>query len=110
MFLRNELPSIFTCSPSNDTDFADLFYKDIRCGILHSAQTKKYSMLSCDCEAALSYIDYGTDHVGIRVGVNKLSDALENYFYNDYLIRLRDWDDATRNAFINKMNFICSRN
>ncbi len=42
-FLRQKLPGIFMAegpSPTGD-DFAELFYKDIRCGILHSAQTKK---------------------------------------------------------------------
>jgi hypothetical protein len=48
-FFRQKLPELFEKTPDHgDKDLADLFYTDIRCGILHSAQTKGCSMLACE--------------------------------------------------------------
>ena len=106
-FLRTKFPQLFTVQPrTGNKDLADLFYSDIRCGILHSAQTKGCSMLACEGGPVLDYI-YRPNKVGIRVDVNQLSDMLEDYFYKDYLQRLNDRDEDTRKAFIDKMNFVC---
>jgi len=106
-FLRAKFPELFTVQPNvGDNDLADLFYSDIRCGILHSAQTKGCSMLACEGGPILDYI-YSAGRIGIRVDVNQLSEVLEDYFYNDYLQRLINRDEATRTAFINKMRFVC---
>lgn len=106
-FLRIKFPQLFAFQPSiGNKDLADLFYTDIRCGILHSAQTKGCSMLACEGGQTLDYI-YMFNKVGIRVDVNQFSDILEKYFYKDYLQRLYDGDKDTRKAFINKMKFVC---
>lgn len=44
--------------------------------------------------------------IGVRVEVSKLSQELEKYFRDDYLRRLKANDQATREAFLRKMEFI----
>lgn len=106
-FLREKFPRLFSIPPqSGNKDLADLFYSDIRCGILHSAQTKGCSMLACEGGLTVSYINL-QNKIGIRVDVKQFSEALENYFYNDYIYRLQEGTEATRRAFINKMRYVC---
>ena len=50
-FLTSEFPDIF------DDKKADLFYKHIRCGILHSAQTKKGSQLTYGYDYSVELFD-----------------------------------------------------
>ncbi len=109
LFLRQKFPDIFGAEKPlpNGKDLADLFYTDIRCGILHSAQTKKRSMLACEGGDSLKYIYDRNGKVGVRVEVSALSEALEDYFEKDYLDRLRNGDKATRKAFIKKMQHVC---
>lgn len=107
-FLRRNFPELFSQQPPiGNKDLADLFYTDIRCGILHSAQTKGYSMLACEGGNVTKYINQCND-VGICVDVKQFSERLEDYFFKHYLARLKHGDVATREAFINKMRYVCN--
>ena len=81
---------------------ATFFYKDIRCGILHSAQTKNNSQLTYGDENFITDLDNG-----IRINVDKFSIKLKNIFYT-YLFNLQSNQNLNlRINFIKKMNFIC---
>lgn len=86
-----------------DQDMALKFYKHIRCGILHSAQTKDGSMLSTECENA---VEYFKGKACIKVNVVKFTAEMKNYFY-DYTQRLKTGDAKLRTNFITKMNYVC---
>ncbi|MBE5954962.1 MAG: hypothetical protein E7253_00750 [Lachnospiraceae bacterium] len=107
-FLRLKFPEIFMNQNAinENTDLASLFYYQIRCGILHSAQTKGCSMLTCESVETVEYI-YREDKVGIQVNVRSLSKALQRYFFEDYLLRLKNGDVGTRSAFVEKMRYVC---
>lgn len=105
-FLRNSIPCFDGAPPSGNRDLAELFYEEIRCGILHSAQTKGCSLLTCDGDAPISYCERNGD-VGIKVNVGLFSDVLERYFNNDYVRRIKDENAINRENFIKKMKFVC---
>lgn len=104
-FLKSKFPDLFNNNTS--IDLASLFYDNIRCGILHSAQTKGCSMLSCDYNEIIGICYDDDGKAGIIVNVPKFSRILKEYFYNDYLSRLINGHNSTRKAFINKMQFVC---
>ena len=107
-FLRDTFPELFLQQPPvGNKDLADLFYTDIRCGILHSAQTKGCSMLACEGGKITQYI-YKNNEVGIRVDVKQFSKRLEDYFFREYLALLRNGDITIRKAFIKKMRYVCN--
>lgn len=82
-----------------------LFYKHVRCGILHQAQTQGNTQLTFDQDLMVKMID----EESIRVDVEKFSNALFSE-YEYYLERLKDPDQIQlRTKFIRKMNFIIDR-
>lgn len=97
-FLQEHLSEIVSSSV-----MAMKFYKDIRCGILHSAQTKNGSMLSTESEIAIEFINGKSS---IKVNVNMFSEEMKRYF-ESYIVRLRYGDKKTRENFITKMYYIC---
>lgn len=98
-FLMQEFPREF-----NSQRIAESFYTDIRCGILHSAQTKNESRLS-DREDITVTFEGNT----LVVSVKGISSLLKTYF-DHYLQRLVDPNEVTlRNNFINKMKFVCRK-
>lgn len=95
-FLLHEFPNHFTQNTAN------YFYKDIRCGILHSAQTKHGSMLTY----GKIYVVEVFDGDKIYVDVRNFSRLMKDY-YENYLISLRDRNNrGIRSAFIKQMNKI----
>ena len=81
-----------------------IFYKDIRCGILHQAQTKRNSQLTINQGQMVLSIDNG-----IRVDIGIFTDALIQE-YESYTRRIKyaqygSWITLREN-FIRKMNFI----
>jgi len=100
-FLKDEFGDIFPSELNGKQ-----FYSDIRCGILHSAQTKNKSRLTFGkCYA----VDIDSSGV-MLVDVGNFSKRMEGY-YNNYLSRLRNPSEITlRQHFIDKMNFICRIN
>lgn len=96
-FLRKELFDVFDFEEK-----AKIFYKDIRCGILHSAQTKNGSRLTFDKEYVIEIFEENK----IRVDVGNFSERLWEYYIH-YIGKLRKGDLYLRQNFIKKMNFIC---
>lgn len=98
-FLMYEFPREF-----NARNLADSFYTNIRCGILHSAQTKNESRLS-DREDIVVTLEDDT----LIVSVTGVSSLLKTYF-EQYLQKLLDPNEVIlRNNFINKMKFVCRK-
>lgn len=108
-FLKSKFNNLFGVETGGRRSLAEIFYEDIRCGILHSAQTYGSSMLSCVGSRAVGYINKGdATNEGIIVEIKPLSNELENYFKNDYIQRLRKGDLITRERFIAKMRYVCN--
>ena len=81
-----------------------LFYDNMRCGILHSAQTKVNAILCLDGQSVLFYQDNS-----MFVDVEKFAGKLKEY-YENYCGRLSNQKNKkARRNFIRKMNFISSR-
>lgn len=98
-FLMQEFPHEF-----NTKNIADAFYTNIRCGILHSAQTKNKSRLS-DRDDIVATFEKNT----LIVSVKGVSSMLKEYFER-YLQKLSDSSEtALRNNFIKKMKYVCRK-
>lgn len=98
-FLTNNRP--FSAKFDNDT--AEMFYKNIRCGILHSAQTKNGSQLTFYNPKVIELIN---DNESIRVDIGKITDLIKEY-YKNYRSQLFDGSQTLiRENFIKKMNHI----
>lgn len=94
-FLRTQLRDVF-----DTPEKANRFYVDIRCGILHSAQTKNGSKLSTNVLHTVQHIDADPSSP-IIVDVQKMEDRLLLYF-NDYCDRVR-CDESTQSNFVKKI-------
>lgn len=96
-FLNTEFPKDF-----DDQHIAERFYSDIRCGILHSAQTQNESRLS-DCTDKATKLDGTT----LIVSVSRVTQILKIYFdgYTNKLLDENEFD--LRNNFIKKMKYVC---
>lgn len=98
IFLNQTFPKHF------NTTMARRFYSDIRCGILHSAQTKNNSRLTTQNEYVVSL-----ENDMLSVSVERLTGILFDY-YSEYKEKLRNRSNVElRRKFINKMNYICIR-
>ena len=98
-FLHEIFPTLF---PSKRK--AEKFYTRIRCGILHSAQTKKDGILTTNRELPVEF----QDDV-LYVSVERFTDCLIQYF-NKYKQKLLNAENQElRKNFIAKMNFICNK-
>ena len=98
-FLRSHFPDIFC----NDA-LAGKFYTEVRCGILHSAQTGKNTALTFDNDCAVK------EHDGyFYVSVDRFSEMINSY-YVCYKGRLQNGDSNLRCKFIEKMTYICHKN
>lgn len=100
-FLSQEFPHIFT-----NIKLAQRFYTDIRCGILHSAQTKNGSQLTVGEDYIVKLINNGR---GISVDVIRVSRVIINYF-NNYIQTLKDYrNERERFYFLQKMKYLCEK-
>lgn len=98
-FLLDTFPNLF---PSKAK--AEKFYTRIRCGILHSAQTKEKGILTTDRD---SPVEFQNDV--LYVSVENFTDCLIQYF-NDYKQKLLNGENQElRVNFIRKMDFICNK-
>ena len=96
-FLKENFAHIF------DEHTAARFYSDIRCGILHSGQTKNGSCLTYNTEYIINNHQNGV----MMVNVQRISSELFLYFQR-YCEELTQPQNATiRKNFIIKMNDIC---
>ncbi|MCI1578817.1 MAG: hypothetical protein LKH93_06345 [Clostridium beijerinckii] len=100
-FLLQEFPEVFI-----DETMAHKFYTDIRCGILHSAQTKNVSQLTVNEEYIAKLINGGR---GISVDVVGISRIISEYFEN-YIEKLKDCrNKGERYCFLKKMKYLCEK-
>ena len=98
-FLYKNFQSLFATKEQ-----AEEFYIKIRCGILHSAQTKSNGVLTIDRE---NPIEFQNDV--LYVSVEKFTDCLMLYFYEYKQKLLNNENQKLRENFIKKMNFICNK-
>ncbi|MFJ7649157.1 hypothetical protein ACIQ1H_16570 [Lysinibacillus sp. NPDC097279] len=98
-FLVSEFPQIFNLS------LAGKFYTDIRCGILHSAQTKGKSKLTFNKNYVVKLMNYQNKGY-IKVDVKNFTLEIRDY-YNRYLKMIENNIDDTRENFWKKMMYIC---
>lgn len=97
-FLRTRIPFKNLIPPA----LVDQFYQDVRCGLLHEAQTKGIWYISSrHSNNVLIYPKKDR----ITIYRNQLIQALETYF-NDYRSRLLI-DKNTQQAFIRKFDNLC---
>jgi len=87
---------------------ADMFYDQIRCGILHQAETKQSSRVVTT--GSVPVVQQAADGKGIIVNRRKFHIQLVQEF-DDYVNRLRNprtsEDRDLREKFQDKMDFIC---
>ena len=107
----------YTSFMQNSLGFGDkestFFYHNIRCGLLHSAETLNGSYLVSDKidGSLIAKFDSKYQRYGLAVSIRGMYDLLKSYF-NDYCNALlspsddRGW--KLRSNFISKMNYITS--
>lgn len=98
-FLYKEFRYIFP-----EKSLAERFYKDIRCGILHSAETTNGSQLTIRQNKAISIIN---EEGSISVDVIKIYEALVEYVNNYIRILMNNNNKRERSCFLKKMRYIC---
>ena len=100
-FIMEEFPDVFP-----DESIAGSFYKGVRCGLLHGAQTNEDTCLTCDTENKAVYIKDNQ----LFVSVPQYTGMLEDY-YNRYVEQLHDRNGSIvlKRNFIQKMNYLCKR-
>lgn len=98
--LRKHMGDVF-----DSDEKAERFYCDIRCGILHAAETQNGSQLTVGKSYVIKLSNSGEQ---ISVDVVNLATRLEEYI-NDYCLRLYQNDRPTRRNFKKKMNYLCGR-
>ncbi len=88
-----------------DVCLAGLFYKTIRCGLLHQAEADGTSRIKRGGELPL--IGYAADREGVVVNTHKFHELLEKVV-KDYVAELRKPDSQDlRHLFRRKMNYVC---
>lgn len=88
-----------------DEEIADMFYDQIRCGILHQAEIKDNSMLLIRRDLPL--VSYTEDKKGLIINRKLFHQQIESEF-KSYLSRLRLAEEKElREKFRKKMNHIC---
>ncbi len=80
---------------------ADLFYRTIRCGLLHQGETKSDSVVT----KKAFVVRRSRTGQGIRVNARRLHEELEETF-EEYVAALLEGDQDLRTAFVRKMNYI----
>jgi hypothetical protein len=87
-----------------DVDLAQVFYKTIRCGLLHQAEAGGTSRIKRSGHPLASYT---VDHAGVVVNTRRFHALLEQVI-TDYMADLRKPESVdSRTAFRRKMNYIC---
>ena len=102
-FLVDNFPETF-CKKA-----AERFYRDVRCGILHSAQTKGKTCLSTEDSYIIDFDSNNKMHISV-VGI---SNVLQEYIEKYCIELVTDISNAEtielRENFIKKMDYICKR-
>lgn len=88
-----------------DVPLAGLFYKTIRCGLLHQSEAEGTSRIKRGGDLPL--VTYTVDHSGVVINTRMFHELLEQVI-RDYAAELRKPDsEVQRKAFRRKMNYIC---
>ncbi len=88
-------------------DISKVFYNDIRCGLLHQAETKGGSLINFKKPTMITLIDPRDVTKGIEVNRKIFHSALKSEFKN-YISLLEDpTQTIVRSNFIKKMKLIC---
>jgi hypothetical protein len=88
-----------------DEKSAGLFYKTIRCGLLHQTEAGATSRVKRG--ANLPLVSYTRDHPGVIVNTKLFHELLEKTI-SEYFAKLHNPESVdARVAFRRKMNFIC---
>lgn len=118
MYSRNNWMAFrdFFCHSSNFTEFkanrnlVNIFYKQIRCGLLHQAETKSLSLINIKEKSIVKAIDNLEDYSkGIVINRNLFHQALKGDF-DKYIENLSDhtcvnyYGENLREMFIKKTN------
>jgi hypothetical protein len=96
-----------------DEELIRLFYEEIRCGLLHQAESKSQSLINVKEREMICLNQAGDCKKGLVVNRNIFHDALKNEF-NKYLSDLANpnsvnlFGENLRNKCDRKMRFICS--
>jgi hypothetical protein len=104
----------FQRSPKFKTFFnalakSEVFYNQIRCGLLHQAQTKKKSTIHTRPESILCWVDPDCIEEGIHIQ-RRLFHAEVVSIYNSYVEQLKDIHHLNlKRKFRRKMNFIANQ-
>jgi len=117
-FLTFILPNVFTTQK-----MAEKFYGDIRCGILHSAQTKGNSYLFFDNSNVIEMFNNHSIGVNVVEFSNRLRESIFQYcdnllnsnidYLSEYICRYQQYghvyfESNIRLNFVSKMNYICN--
>ncbi len=95
-----ELNTFFT-----DKTKSDIFYNQIRCGILHQAQTKNKSIIRTGKNLpVLSWVNPSNNEEGLVINRKKFHKIIKD-IYKKYLKELKN-NKKIRENFKKKMNFI----
>lgn len=96
-------PRLLNLSTQWEDYWGMMFYKDIRCGILHAAQTQNGSRLTAYQDRMVSITDKGK----LSVDVSRFTRLLKQ-FYIGYINDLQSGkDNVQRSKFIKQMKYIC---
>ena len=88
-------------------DISKAFYNQIRCGLLHQAETKGNTLINFKKFKMITLIDPSDAKKGIELNRKLFHTALKDEFRN-YLELLNDPNnEVIRKNFIKKMNLIC---
>jgi hypothetical protein len=88
---------------------ATVFYQQIRCGLLHQAQTKKKSTIHILPEEMLQWVNPKCLNEGIRIQ-RKLFHAEVVGIYTSYVDKLKDQKELNlKRKFRRKMNYIVNQ-
>lgn len=87
---------------SNAEEIAKKFYKDIRCGLVHSGSTENKSGLTCDLPNLITILENGAISVDIFVMDRKL-----RKYFGEYLVKLKNQDEKYNEL---RKNFVCTMN
>ncbi|MCL6221005.1 hypothetical protein [Zunongwangia pacifica] len=94
----------------NTQEKADIFYRQIRCGLLHQAQTKRESTIHIKSEKMLQWVDPNDIQKGIKIQRQKFHNEVLK-IYENYCFDLRDSRNLNlKNKFKRKMEHIINQN
>ena len=89
---------------------ATVFYKHIRCGLLHQAQTKKKSTIHIRNEEMLQWVNPGNIEKGLIIQRRLFHNEVTS-IYNDYVNKLKETRNLNlRSKLKRKMDFIVNQN